>query len=123
MYRSTLTHKEHKVEAQKGTPENKWNRDDFDSGLFAKSIEENKLKKQEKEDKFNSGLSEDGAMARIAENGTTTEKAKAFDYMAKNQPEQPQPKTYSNDWHGRKQKEKDDRLDMVKNIMNKAKGN
>jgi len=111
------------VEAQKGTPENKWNRDDFDSGLFAKHRAASKLEKEQREDKFNSGLSEDGAMTRIAESGTMQEKAKAFDYMAANQTEQPQPKTYSDDWYGRQQKEKDDRLDMVKNIMNKAKGN
>ena len=85
MINSTLSHQDH----AKGTSENPWTREDVENGTLARHSAEKKRDEKERSDRFDAGLSEEGSMKRIAESGTTAEKAKAFDYMQKNQPSNP----------------------------------
>ena len=77
---STASHQDH----DKGTSNNPWNKQDFEDGSVDRHFAEQKRLKAERENRFEAGLSEDGSMSRIAKTGTIAEKAKAFDYMAKN---------------------------------------
>ena len=77
---STASHQSH----TKGTPNNPWNRNDFEDGSVDRHHAEQKRLKVERSDRFEAGLGEDGSMSRIAKSGTIAEKAKAFDYLQKN---------------------------------------
>ena len=73
------------MEAQKGTEENPWTRDDIQDGSMMRAAQAAKAAKAKQDEQFEAGLSEEGSMSRILEHGTTEEKAKAFEYMAANQ--------------------------------------
>ncbi len=97
MYRSTLTHKEHNLEVEAVTL----------------------TKTDEQLAAVISGG--DVGLYDLAKKTFLEVKTKeAVEAAIKEHPAEPQVKTYSDDWYGRQQKEKDDRLKMVKNIMNKA---
>ncbi len=83
----------------KGTPQNPYTREDVEAGLPTQHIEQRKVIAQNSQKAFEDSLNTPHGINKLYENGTDTDKIRAFNYLHKKpiQPIQPKVNFGGND--------------------------
>jgi len=127
-FHSTLTREQHGANSMNadeifndgvGTgSDGKWSREDFQNGTVQKHSDAQKAKEKTAEQTFEEGLSNPRTLEELRQNGSREDKLRAFDYLTRT--EQKPEKTYSDNLSGIRQKQRDDRITNIQNMIDKG---